>query len=318
MMKKHGLIIHPEELTERMIDMLKDTPINVLGIHPVGGASAEASLKRLVELANDEKFAEKLARVRTFGIKIEYEAHALAYLLPRELFTTEPELFRVNSKGERCADYNLCPSNERALSIVSERAEKLSRILKSDTGRYYFWSDDQKDAFCCCERCARLTHSDQAMMIYNAILRGIRRSEPEAKCCYLAYSDAIEPPKSVMPDEGIFLEYAPIRRDTTRPLNDEGCEVNRKFRSVIAPLIEFFGKTDATALDYWLDNSLFSGWKKPPKYLEITSKTVTADKHFYEECGFEAITSFACYLSDDYIDLWGTPPIKEYAEALNR
>ena len=47
MMKKHGLIIHPEELTERMIDMLKDTPINVLGIHPVGGASADRKSTRL-------------------------------------------------------------------------------------------------------------------------------------------------------------------------------------------------------------------------------------------------------------------------------
>ncbi|MBQ8719485.1 MAG: DUF4838 domain-containing protein [Clostridia bacterium] len=316
-MKKHGIVIHPEELTDRMIEILADTPINVLGLHPVGGASSKASLERLIELAKDEKFQENLTRVRSLGIKIEYEAHALAYLLPREMFADEPELFRMNAAGERSADYNLCVSNERALSIVSDRAESLSRILKSDTGRYYLWSDDQKDAFCCCPRCSRLTHSDQAMMIYNAILRGVRRHDPEAKCCYLAYSDAIEPPTSVKPDEGIFLEYAPIRRDTNCPLSDEGCEVNHKFRAVIAPLIEFFGKTDATALDYWLDNSLFSGWKKPPKFLEITPETVTADKRFYEECGFEAITTFACYLSDDYIDLYGTPPIKDYAEALN-
>ena len=315
-MKKQGIVIHPEELTDNMISLLSGTNINVLGIHPVGGASSEASLKRLIDEAQTEKFKEKLARVRSLGIKIEYEAHALACLLPRELFATEPQLFRVNSAGERTPDYNLCVSNPRALSIVSDNAERLSRILKSDTGRYYFWSDDQKDAFCCCEKCARLTHSDQALTIYNAILAGVRRNDERAKCAYLAYSDAIEPPKSVLPDEGIFLEYAPIRRDTNRPLNDEGCEVNKKFRSVIAPLIEFFGKTDATALDYWLDNSLFSGWKKPPKELKITPATVTADKVFYAECGFEAITTFACYLSDDYIELWGTPPIKEYSDAL--
>lgn len=313
-MKKHGIVIHPEELTDRMIALLKKTNINVLGLHPVGGVDADKTLENLLQLSETRDFQNKLQQVRDMGIAIEYEMHALSWLLPRELYATHPDWFRMNEEGQRVNDYNLCVSNQDALEHLSSRAQELASRLKSDTGKYYFWSDDVPNTFCNCEKCRHLSPSDQALTIYHAILKGIRRVDPTAKQCYLAYHETVAVPQNVTPEDGIFLEYAPINRDTKVPLTDTSCEANLAFYEAIKPLLAYFGTKDAQALEYWLDNSMFSNWTKPPKPITICTDTIRRDIQFYSQCGFEGITTFGCYLSDDYMDLYGTPPIVEYGE----
>lgn len=313
-MKKQGIIIHPEELTDRMIEILKKTNMNVLGLHPVGGPEADKSLENLLALLKTEDFQEKLAKVRRLGIAIEYELHALAWLLPRNLYHTHPGWFRMDGEGKRVNDFNMCVSNAEALDYLSMRAAKLAALLKSDTGRYYFWSDDVDHTFCNCGKCRNLSPSDQALIIYHAILKGIRQVDKDGKQCFLAYHETMELPRKVTPEDGIFLEYAPMWSNTKVPIYEETCEENRKFCQAIPPLISYFGKNDAQILEYWLDNSMFSNWKKPPKQLTICTDTIAKDIAFYRECGFEHITTFGCYLSDDYMELHGTPPIVEYGE----
>lgn len=312
-MNKQGIVIHPEELTEKMLNILGKTDINVLGIHPVGGENAAETLEDLLRLMKNAEFNEKLNRVRKFGISVEYELHALSWLLPRSMFEKNPDWFRMNDNRERVCDFHMCVSNEKALEYLSSRSEKLAEILKSDTGKYYFWVDDVEDAFCKCEKCKKLSPSDQALIIYNAILRGIRRVDKNAAQCYLAYQKTMEPPVKIKPENGIFLEYAPMWRNTKIPLNNEECGENVKFLKFIQPLLDYFGKKDAQVLEYWLDNSLFSRWRKPPKVINICEDTIKNDIKFYKQCGFEGITTFACYLSDDYMELYGKPPIEEYS-----
>ena len=312
-MKKQGIIIHPHELTDQMIAILKKCEnINVLGLHPPGGRAAAKNLDTLLELMKTPEFQNKLAQMRSLGIAIEYEMHALAWLLPRDLYGEHPEWFRRGTDGVRINDFNMCVSNDEALEYLRCRAAELARILKSDTGMYYFWADDVEETFCHCEKCSSLTPSDQAMIIYNTILEGIRRVEPEAKQCFLAYHETVVPPEQIRPAEGVFLEYAPMRTSTTIPINDENCEANSTFCSAIPGLLEWFGKDDAQILEYWMDNSMFSNWTKPPKKLTICADTIQSDIRFYREKGFEHITSFGCYLSDDYIELYGEPPVIEY------
>lgn len=313
-MNKQGIIIHPEELTDQMIALLKKTNVNVLGLHPVGGPDAHKTLENLLALLKTEDFQDKLNQVRALGIAIECEMHALAWLLPRELYEVHPEWFRMDAEGKRINDFNMCVSNQEALDYLSDRAAELAALIKSDTHKYYLWSDDVEHSFCNCENCKELTPSDQAMIIYNAILRGLRRVDPEAEQCYLAYQDTMTPPVKVAPTEGIFLEYAPMWADTLVPIYDETCEKNRKFCEAIPPLLAYFGKEGAQVLEYWMDNSMFSGWKKPPKPITICEDTIKKDIQYYKECGFEHITTFGCYLSDDYMELHGTPPMVEYGE----
>lgn len=317
-MSKQGIIIHPEELTDQMIELLKHSNINVLGLHPVGGPDAHNTLEKLLHMLKTEEFQDKLNQVRAIGIAIEYEMHALAWLLPRELYHTHPEWFRMDEKGQRINDFNMCVSNQGALDYLSDRAAKLASQLQPETHRYYLWSDDVDHSFCNCEKCKDLNSSDQALIIYNAILKGIRKADPEAQQCFLAYHETLEAPKTVIPEKGIFLEYAPMWADTKIPIYEKTCEKNKKLCDAIPALLSYFGKENSQVLEYWLDNSMFSDWKKPPKEITICTDTIKKDIQYYKECGFEHITTFGCYLSDDYIELYGVPPIVEYGACFNR
>lgn len=241
----------------------------------------------------------------------------MSWLLPRALFSIKPQWFRMNAQGERTADYNFCPSNEDALEFVSNRAEMLARMLDTGADRFFFWMDDVHEGRCCCPRCKSLSFSDQQLMTVNAMLRGVRRYNRQAKLCFLAYMDAMEVPAQVAPLEGVILEYAPFNRDTSKPLFDAACEKNASEVRSLQKLLTFFGQKDAQVLEYWMDNSMFSGWKKPPRLLTLQENVMQADVAAYRALGFESITSFGCFLGEDYRALYGEPPVKRYGELLN-
>lgn len=311
---KKCIIIHPEELTDNMVKLVTESSVEVLGLHPVGGKDSLESMKQLMNLIEDPRFNIRLQKLRENGVKIEYQLHALSYLLPRELFKEHPDWFRMDENGNRTGDMNMCPSNRKALDYVTNSTYEVAKKLKSDTGKYYFWLDDVSGGGCECEKCKNLTLSDQALLIYNAMLKGIKMADPEGRQCFLAYIKQINPPQNIKPDDGIFVEFAPMRGNTDTPFAEN--PENERFIKTIKPLLEFFGEKDSTVLDYWLDNSLFSNWTKPPKKLKINPEVISKDIRFYESCGFEDITTFACYLSDDYRELHGEPPIAEYINTL--
>ena len=216
-----------------------------------------------------------------------------------------PEWFRMDEKGERTPDYNLCPSNRDALDYIAERAAILARTFRPTTGRHHFWLDDNAHSRCHCRDCARLSASDAAMLTYNAIARGVRGADPDARQCYLAYADTLEPPRRVEPADNIFLEYAPFYRDLHRPLTDPE---NAAQIQPIDELLRVFGARGAEALDYWLDNSYLSDWKEPPQRFVLEPEVIHADMALYEDKGFETVTSFACYLGEDYAKLYRENP----------
>ncbi len=100
---------------------------------------------------------------------------------------------------------------------MSDRAEGLAKILRQKGHRYYLWTDDVEDAWCHCEECAKLSPSDQCLIMAEYILKGLRRYDKDAELCYLAYHAAVVPPTRPIP-EGIFAEYAPIHRDMFTPV----------------------------------------------------------------------------------------------------
>ena len=75
-----------------------------------------------------------------------------------------------------------------------------------------------------------------------------------------------------------------------------------------APLPELrscFGTAGASACEYWLDNSLLSRWKKPPKRYVPCAGVYRRDAEMYGRLGFSRAVTFACYLGADYEALWG-------------
>ncbi len=316
LLQRRGLIIHPQEFRRECIEEWKRAKLNVLGLHPVGGRKADESLEDAVRRHADPEFRACLVELRESGIEVEYEAHALRWLLPRSMFNIHPNWFRENSEGERTADFHMCVSNRDAIAYIENRAEMLARMLYTGAHRYYFWPDDVHGTICNCESCRQLTPSDQALLITNAILRGVRRFDSLARVAFLAYQDTLEIPQNVKPEEGVFLEFAPIWRDHHSPIADASCSKNQNEIRGLKQLIDFFGAEHAQVLDYWMDNSLFSNWTKPPQRFTLDEKVLESDAAYYQSLGFKSITCFGCYLGDDYRELYGEPPINRYGEIL--
>ncbi len=316
---KKGAVIYIQELNPFWVNQAKEAGVDVIGLHPTGGKEADCFLAEAISLIETEDFKNGIKALREAGIAVEYEMHALSLMVPRTLFGEHPEWFRMDENGERVADFNVCPSNNEVLERITQKAEWLTGLFPSDTHDYHFWIDDVESAKCNCPLCKELTAAEQALIIYNAIARGVKKADPLGKQCYLAYCETMKVPKAVKPESNIFLEYAPIHRDLLAPLDDVNNDKNRGEIATLDELLDFFGREDAKALDYWLDNSLLSGWKLPMKRFTLTPDIISADAEFYRKHGINKVTSFACYLGDDYVELYGEKPdIKGYIEALGK
>ena len=315
MITHRGLLVHPYELDDNWLDKCVSLGLNVIGLHPVGGKKADESLQALLDMQHEPAFERLLARASSLGLKVEHEMHALSWLVPRSLFAENPDWFRMDESGARVADFNICPSCKEAMAYLADRSEELARHLPSETHRYYFWIDDVTKSRCHCPACAALTASDQQMMIINAMVEGVRRVDPLGSVPYLAYRDTLNAPTAVKPAQGVFLEFAPIWRKPDYAINDPSCPENAQEISSIPDLLALFGTKDSQVLEYWLDNSLYSKWTYPPQPFKAYDDIIAQDIAYYRDLGFERITTFACYLGKDYIDLHGEPDLTGYGKA---
>lgn len=311
-----GILVHPEELTLQWLDEMQQAGLDTLGLHPVGGRQAHESLQRAIDLHTLPESRQLRAAASARGITMEYEAHVMRWLLPRHLFERFPDWFRMDTHGQRVDDFNLCASNPDALAYVAERTALLASLLDTGTAQYFYWPDDVSGCKCHCPDCRSLSASDQQLAMLNAMLTGLRRYRRDATLCYIAYSDAMDVPRRVEPADGIFLEYAPIRRDPHRPIFDTDCPKNVQESRTLRDLLQFFGTKHSRVLEYWMDNSLYSNWTKPPKPFTLDEAVMQQDVDFYVRLGFETITSFGCYLGPDYRQLYGVPPLQRYGELL--
>lgn len=312
---KSGLLIHPDELSRVWIDRVADAGVTTIGIHPVGGVRAPKTLEALLRQCEDPEFRKLLDYAAERGLEIEYEFHAGGYLLPRNLFKDHPEYFRMNEKGERVFDYNFCISNEAAMEIVIQRALDMAKRLYRSRPVFYFWMDDKKDSHCMCPKCKDLSGSDQELLVINRILKEIRKTVPEAKAAYLAYYDSLNLPTKVKPEDGVFLEYAPMEKYNAT--GEDAAALIAHEAEMLEPLLRFFGEKDAKVLEYWYDNSMFSNWTKPPKEFHLDEKVMISDIIDYKKRGFENIASFACYLGYDYEALFEPVNIIPFADAVH-
>src|SRR5262249_22535730 len=142
-----------------------------------------------------------------------------------EQFAKNPGFFRMNEKGERTPDVNLCVHSERALQVVADNALALDERLRPTTRRRFFWGDDGAP-WCRCKECAPLSESDQSLIVENAIVKALRRHDREAMLAHLAYANTLAPPKQVKPEPGVFLEFAPLEMRFKHQLVSLGDPVN--------------------------------------------------------------------------------------------
>ena len=277
-----------------------------------------SSTRRVTEFIDSATGREFLEACERLGIQVEYELHAMSDLLPRALFTQQPELFRMDEQGKRTADANLCVHSERALQIVSTNALRLARRLQPTTCRYFLWGDDGLP-WCRCPSCGGFSDSDQALLLENRLVRELRTLDPIAQLAHLAYANTIAPPKKVKPAPGIFLEFAPIHRKYDVPYAQQrGVETKDALTSLTENL-QVFPAGTAQVLEYWLDVSRFSNWKRPAVELPWSQEVLTADAATYAKLGIRHVTTFAVWIDADYLRRFGEPPaVPEYGEALRK
>ncbi len=267
-------------------------------------------------------FKKFLQDCQHFNIAVEYEQHAMAELLPRSLFSQNPDLFRMDETGKRTPDFNCCASSSAALDIIAANARVRAIKQRPTSGRYYFWLDDGGKK-CSCPDCKDFNDSDQALLIENRILRELKDLDVTNTLAHLAYQTTMIAPSSVKPDSGIFLEYAPFYRSWSQPLANRSAKragmtiTHGEYIDNLEANLKVFPRETAQVLEYWLDVSLFSDWKKPAVKLPWNRGVFLADINTYARMGIRRITTFAVYIDGDYQRMHKDLSfIKEYGDGL--
>jgi hypothetical protein len=308
-----GVVLVPEDLTlADWPQRAKAAGLTTIGLHHQNSPQA---VIRCVQSDAGQRFCKQC---RALGLELEYELHAMKELLPRDLFAKAPELFRMDDKGERTSDANCCVHSEQALDIICENALVIAKVLRPTTGRYFYWGDDGKP-WCRCPKCRDLSPSEQALVIENRLCQALREADPRAQVAHLAYHDTLEPPKNVKPSEGVFLEFAPIKRRYDVPYEQQHDPNLAEGLHALDANLEVFSKDTAQVLEYWLDVSRFSRWKRPGVKLPWNKEVFLTDVETYRKRGVRHVTTFAAWLDADYRDRFGDLTfIEEYGEGLSR
>ncbi|MDR3236650.1 MAG: hypothetical protein LBT48_08030, partial [Prevotellaceae bacterium] len=127
-----GVVLTVEDLeTVDWAKLAHENGINTIGTHvtPVQVAAFMQSEKGKKFLADCEKY----------DIRVEHQLHAMGQLLPKELYSEDSTMFRMNKSGRRVNDCNLCVHSQKALDIVAKNALHYSCLLHSTNHRYYYW-----------------------------------------------------------------------------------------------------------------------------------------------------------------------------------
>jgi hypothetical protein len=306
-----GVVLLPEDLTlADWPERAKKAGLTTIGIHH------QNSPRTVIDWIQKDTGQQFLKQCRELGLAVEYELHAMKELLPRSLFAKHPELFRMNDKGERTPDANCCVHAERALDLIAENAVAIAKVLRPTTGRYFYWGDDAQP-WCRCPKCRDISPSEQATVIENRICQALRKRDKKAQVAHLAYQNTLTPPQNVKPDEGVFLEYAPIKRLHDIPYERQADLKQADGLHALDANLRIFPKDTAQVLEYWLDVSRFSRWRRPAVKLPWNKDVFRADVETYRERGIRHITTFAAWIDAHYQKRFGHLGfIREYGEGL--
>jgi hypothetical protein len=236
--------------------------------------------------------------------------------LPRDLFAKEPSLFRMDDAGNRTPDVNCCVHSARALEIIAENASAIAQRLRPTTGRFFFWGDDGQP-WCRCPKCRELSEPEQSLVLENSLLASLRHLDPGAQLAHLAYANTLQPPEKVRPDPGVFLEYAPISRRYDMPYALQRGGTAKDGLEALEANLRVFKVETAQVLEYWLDASRFSQWKRPAVRVPWNREVFLADVRTYASLGIRHVTTFAAWVDADYVERFGEPAfLDEYGAGL--
>lgn len=310
--RTRGVVLRPKDtLLADWPERAKRAGLTTIASHPFPGT--------VIGLLRTEAGRHFFDRCRELGLEVEHELHAMGSLLPRKLFDKNPELFRMDDKGDRIRAGNCCPSNERALEIIAESAVEVCTALPATTGRYFLWGDDMV-GWCQCPRCRGLLPADQALLVENRMCQALRRGNPHAQLAHLAYQSTLRPPTQIKPAAGVFLEFAAHHRSHAISYESQRKPGDLDTIDALDANLAVFPKDTAQVLEYWLDVGRFTGQarSKQPVKLPWKKDVFLADVESYRRRGIRHVTTFATGVDPDYQKLYGDLSfIDEYGAGLS-
>lgn len=222
------------------------------------------------------------------GMTIQFGGHHLPALLPRERFAEHPDWFPLRG-GERNPRYNLCTSSDGAITALREAAAGFfNRFAGADV--YHLWADDIRGGgWCECDRCSRLSPSDQALRATNVLAEVLAGVAPGAKIAHLAYHDTIEPPSAVEPAGNVVALYAPRPRSYAFAIDDPTCLRNaRDHWQPFLGLRQTFGEASRVHVFEYYSDSILYRWLAPTNL-----RVLPADLRAYAGAGVTTIENLA-------------------------
>lgn len=206
----------------------------------------------------------KRALART-GMTLELGGHGLSRLLPRALFETMPDAFRMKD-GARTPDHNLDPLDADGMAHVRANARAW---FQAHPGAkvYHLWPDDiPGGGWSYSPACEGLSASDQALIAANALAEELEAIDPAAEVAHIAYHDTEDAPRAVRPRANVSLLWAPRMRCYARGTADPACPVNARYPARLAAstaLFEEAAARPARVFEYYLDAILFKSVLPP-------------------------------------------------------
>jgi hypothetical protein len=214
--------------------------------------------------------------VRRLGLCLELGGHGLSSLLPRSLFKEEPSLFRER-EGRRSPDRNLCPSNDRALALVSEAFAARARA-HPEVSVFHAWPDDLPGGgWCSCSLCAALSPAAQSLKVARRLAAALASVRPDAALAFLAYHDTEDTAAALDAAAGaseargalpanLELLWAPRLRSWGSGLNQGGNGLNTASLAAFRRTARAWraaGGGRVAVFEYWEDALLFKGAVPP-------------------------------------------------------
>jgi hypothetical protein len=243
--------------------------------------------------------ARCLPLLQAHNMILEFGGHVLPTFVPRELFQSHPEYFRMNDQGQRTNDHNFCP-NSGAIGVLQAGARNYLAQLPEIT-YFHLWADDLTGGgWCHCPKCRGASPADQNLMAMKAVAGVLAEVNPRASLALLTYHDTAGVP-SQAPPSNVFLFHAPRERCYGHAFNDPACRRNREeYWSDWQGLHAMFARTAPATIhefNYYTDG-LLDREMQPPQL-----ETIPADARYFRSVGLPVYQNLMVCFRD-----WHSPP----------
>lgn len=284
---KRGIVIYrSNDAFEDWIDFMPKVGLNALGVHAfLGTVQADRGS------ATDAADAVALAADR--GLQVDLEAHCFG------------EVF--------------CPADQAGMAAAQEHLLAMLGQLPDSMQDLFLWQADGHIKPCECAEHRGMSVSDQTLLFANHMAQAAHQARAGARLCYLAYHTTLPAPTSVAAHDGVFLEWAPIARCMSHPLDDPACPVNaEEHLPHLVDNLRVFAPDQAQVLGYWLDSSLFNRGRFRDNHgrLPWFPELMRADFRCYRGLGIRQITTFGINLDRAYFGQFVSPSVLAYAHLL--